>query len=341
MKKIAFTAVCIALFTGTSQAQNTFPPTGNAGIGTTAPAANLQINGGYSNNGCTNYTGQPAINILWSTPDNICAIPGPTGTIPDAFRIVRPNYTFPPYSESPIMVLNGEGKLGLGIAPNSLYRINVLGQSYFNGNANVKGNLSLLQTNTSATPSISANNADKGLNIFSNTNATDGAYLEMYGKDHSDTARKGSIRFISYGISGEGFAFLNYNPSLSTWKRTMTITNDNKVYIGNAKPSGQFASYKLGVDGDFICKRAVVQITDWADFVFKSDYKLMPLEEVASFIKENKHLPNIPSEKTVLENGMDVSEMNKLLLQKIEELTLYMIELKKENESIKAKLGRQ
>jgi hypothetical protein len=74
----------------------------------------------------------------------------------------------------------------------------------------------------------------------------------------------------------------------------------------------------------------------WSDFVFADDYKLMSLNEVESFIKKNKHLPNIPSENEVLENGIDVANMQALQQQKIEELTLYLIDLKKEIESLKS-----
>jgi hypothetical protein len=71
------------------------------------------------------------------------------------------------------------------------------------------------------------------------------------------------------------------------------------------------------------------------DYVFESSYKLPPLEEVSSFINKNKHLPEVSSASTMEENGINLGEMNMLLLKKVEELTLYMIELKKENEAQK------
>lgn len=69
-----------------------------------------------------------------------------------------------------------------------------------------------------------------------------------------------------------------------------------------------------------------------ADFVFEDDYKLKSLTEVEQFIKANNHLPDIPSANQMEKDGIGLAEMNKLLLQKVEELTLYMIELKKENQ---------
>ena len=69
----------------------------------------------------------------------------------------------------------------------------------------------------------------------------------------------------------------------------------------------------------------------WADFVFEDDYSLMSLNELDNYIKVNKHLPEIPTTQEVEENGISVGEMNAKLLQKIEELTLYVIELQKKN----------
>ena len=78
--------------------------------------------------------------------------------------------------------------------------------------------------------------------------------------------------------------------------------------------------------GNFRCTRVTVNAKWWPDAVFADDYRLMPLSEVAGFIKANRHLPGIPSEKAVLENGQDVGALQVLQQQKIEELTLCAIE---------------
>ena len=77
---------------------------------------------------------------------------------------------------------------------------------------------------------------------------------------------------------------------------------------------------------------------NWSDFVFKSDYQLRSLKEVETFINENGHLPDIPSDEEVITNGVNVGEIQSKLLQKIEELTLYLIEMKKNNELLKNKV---
>ncbi|OFY91993.1 MAG: hypothetical protein A2236_12070 [Bacteroidetes bacterium RIFOXYA2_FULL_33_7] len=76
----------------------------------------------------------------------------------------------------------------------------------------------------------------------------------------------------------------------------------------------------------------------WSDFVFESDYKLMSLRELENFINENNHLPNVPSENEVTENGFSLGDMDALLLQKIEELTLYIIEQQKLIDKMKSQI---
>ena len=77
--------------------------------------------------------------------------------------------------------------------------------------------------------------------------------------------------------------------------------------------------------------------TGWADYVFDETYKLRSIDDVAAHIQQHKHLPGIPSAKEVEANGLKVGEMQAKMMEKIEELTLYVIELKKEIELLKAK----
>ncbi|MBR3518916.1 MAG: hypothetical protein IKN77_02200 [Paludibacteraceae bacterium] len=81
-----------------------------------------------------------------------------------------------------------------------------------------------------------------------------------------------------------------------------------------------------------------VDLNNAADYVFEDNYNLKSLKEVESYVKENKHLPGIPSAAEISQNGMSVSEMSNLLLEKVEELTLHLIQLEKENEALKAKV---
>ena len=130
------------------------------------------------------------------------------------------------------------------------------------------------------------------------------------------------------------------------------IDKDGNVGIGKAVPTVKLdvngdinanvitatnlniATFEVGtmtvIDKLWAGEIEVTDLSGWKDCVFESSYKLMSLKETEEFIRLNKHLPGIPSEKEVMENGINVGEMNALLLQKIEELTLYMIELEKE-----------
>ena len=114
------------------------------------------------------------------------------------------------------------------------------------------------------------------------------------------------------------------------------LTNSN-VGIGTSSFVDGADTYRLSVDGR-VRAHAVKVYTDWADFVFEKNYNLPSIEEVEKFINENGHLENIPSAKNVEKNGIELGEMNKLLLQKIEELTLYIIELKKDIDILKSKV---
>ncbi|MEQ9264143.1 MAG: hypothetical protein RLN81_02915 [Balneolaceae bacterium] len=106
----------------------------------------------------------------------------------------------------------------------------------------------------------------------------------------------------------------------------MRINHDGTVGIGTADTFG----YKLAVNGTIASKEVKVENTSpWPDFVFESNYDLRTLEEVETYISENKHLPEIPSKAEVTEKGINLGEMDAKLLQKIEELTLYMIEINK------------
>jgi phosphosulfolactate synthase (CoM biosynthesis protein A) len=102
------------------------------------------------------------------------------------------------------------------------------------------------------------------------------------------------------------------------------------------------SQYMLYVQGGIRTEKVHVDdVTNWCDYVFEDDYELMPLSDLEKYLSENKHLPNVPSEQEVKENGFDVVEMDAALLRKIEELTLYVIELKKENEALKTEVEEQ
>jgi hypothetical protein len=164
---------------------------------------------------------------------------------------------------------------------------------------------------------------------------------------------------LQNNISGSGnVAIGNYAAQNETGSNKLYIANSattmplvygdfsaKYVTIGNVTPALRnqgvaTGGYNLLVKGGILTEKVKVALavagTDWADYVFEPSYNLMPLEEVESFTKANKHLPNVPSADAMVESGLDVAQTSKMFMEKIEELTLYMIELNKEVKNLKA-----
>ena len=121
----------------------------------------------------------------------------------------------------------------------------------------------------------------------------------------------------------------------SVWSETdATASYSGEVAIGRASvPSG----YKLAVDGHIRTREIRVDQDTWPDYVFEEGYDLPTLEEIQKHIQEKGHLPNMPSAQEVKNNGMGLGEMDRLLLEKIEQLTLYILQLEQEIQELKSK----
>ena len=115
----------------------------------------------------------------------------------------------------------------------------------------------------------------------------------------------------------------------------LIVRSTGNVGIGTYDPG----SYRLAVNGTIRAKEVIVN-TGWADFVFNQNYQLMPLSEVEQRVKADKHLPGIPSAKEIEANGVSVGDMQAKQLQKIEELTLYMIEMNKQLSALQQENAR-
>ena len=122
-----------------------------------------------------------------------------------------------------------------------------------------------------------------------------------------------------------------------------TVTNQGNLYsmgnlgIGTTDTKG----YKLAVNGKIRAQEIKVEAANWPDYVFAKDYSLLSLKETESHIREKGHLPGIPSAEEAKANGIDLGKMNAKLLQKIEELTIYLIQQQKEIQLQNKELKKQ
>jgi len=112
-----------------------------------------------------------------------------------------------------------------------------------------------------------------------------------------------------------------------------TLPPTGNVGIGTTAVSGA----RLSVEGIIRARRVLVNNT-WADYVFEANYQLMPLSELEIYITTKKHLPNVPTAQDVEENGVDLGEINKILVEKVEELTLYIISMNKRMMQLEAEM---
>lgn len=168
-----------------------------------------------------------------------------------------------------------------------------------------------------------------------------GGNMEFYSSSHSSKA--GQLNFTFGGAPNTGYIDFRQSAGDGSFISCFFVNNDGKVGIGTATPdyaltvNGIISADSIRINGGIKTKSVEVTLTGWPDYVFGDDYELISLKDVEEFINKNKHLPGIPSEKEVLSNGIELGNMNKLLLEKVEELTLYVIDLQKQVDELKGK----
>jgi len=219
-----------------------------------------------------------------------------------------------------------QGLSGKGI------EFNVNNNTFGSGNAVTITSTGLVGIGTT-TPSSSieiSNGTSSGIELTkTGTNAGTGT---IYNDGALNINAPGTF-FQKAGNGSSNFSFFatNYNFINASNVVTNHIDNNGVSYfnggnvgIGTANPQSL-----LAVNGTITTKQVVVTQTGWSDFVFKPSYKLRSLPAVEAFIKQNGHLPDVPSATEVAKKGVDVAGTQAVLLQKIEELTLYSIEQNK------------
>lgn len=329
MKKIIFAVAVLA--TSMSFGQSIFVPggftstgigtstvSGNVGIGTTTPGEKLTVFGNISANPILNrkigfYTNDTDLGLH-------IANYGMTYTsfvAPSASGGNGPGISLSGYYGINFYTLNGErmkitdaGNVGIGI-------------SSPNAKLQVEGDIS----STGINQRIGFTTSDK----FTNTTGT----IAHYGMSIAKNTQNQPI------VSHSGYFGINY---YTTGNERMRITEGGNVGIGSLNPD-----QKLTVKGYIHAEGVIVNLTVPADYVFekyytgvstlKSDYVMPTLAEVEKYTKENNHLPNVPSAQEIKDKGLELGEMSNILLQKIEELTLYVIEQNKKIEVLEGKVS--
>ena len=129
---------------------------------------------------------------------------------------------------------------------------------------------------------------------------------------------------------------------ITNWRDALAVSTDGHVTLNGQvgiNTANTTQQYALAVDGGMITTKARIQeVEDWPDRVFAPDYALVPLEELRAYVTLNRHLPGVPSEEEVTEHGIDVGGMQAVLLEKIEELTLYILRQQREIDTLKREL---
>jgi len=137
------------------------------------------------------------------------------------------------------------------------------------------------------------------------------------------------LRIYNVAAGANNFSIYSDSPAQSYFQ--------GNVAIGTTDPKG----YKLAVAGDMIAEQVVVKLqANWPDYVFKPQYNLTALADLKAFIDKNHHLPEIPSAKEVAEKGINLGNMNKILVKKVEELTLYLIENDKKEKAQEDRINK-
>lgn len=191
-----------------------------------------------------------------------------------------------------------------------------------------------LINNSSAGVSIkSAEDGKSGLQLV---NLKASSAVSLAGGKVLSVDDNGNVVLV-YDYAGEAKATSN---EWATIDGRIHNKNNGKVVIGtgiNSFPDG----FQLFVKGGILTERVRVAVANsdrWADYVFKKGYQLMPLRDVEKFIKHHQHLPNVPSAEEMAKNGLDVMETSAKLMEKLEELTLYMIDANKKIEALEEKV---
>ncbi len=222
------------------------------------------------------------------------------------------------------------GNLGIGtLEPAARLHVNSLGSSLnatqpFNGDMIIQGNPETRSTTTGASLEFVIPAQLNGSNPWGQ------ARIMTVAQSNSDYDATGKMVLGTRRLFNDG--------STPYWNYGDDFVIDGLGHIGIGILTPREA---LSVNGTIRSKEVKVETANWPDYVFKPTYQLPPLSEVKEYIDQNQHLPDMPSEAEVSKNGISLGEMNKLLVKKLEEVTLYLIEKDKCDQAKVSQLALQ
>jgi len=205
--------------------------------------------------------------------------------------------------------------------------------------------------------------AGQGVTIGTENSGLTQFYMQLKPQDRANgeivfryagADKKAMVRSEYFEDKGANLEFCTFPAGGSVVSR-INITGAGMVGIGTREPldkldvrggirgttlnlTGSMNGKDINANGIVRAREVKIELTGWSDFVFNEDYKLLSLSEVENHIKLHRHLPDIPTEKEVLDEGINIGEMQAKMLQKIEELTLYVIEQDKQNKELREQL---
>ncbi len=297
---------------------NTFPSSGNVGIGTVSPISKVHLYKGPSG-------GSPHSFSDLTVEDN------ENGMV----SILTPNtaigyFGFSDPEDNYVGGMHYEHALDRMVLRVNNYSNNLIIDS--DGNFSLGAN----STNSPNSQLVIIDNFGANISGSSGGNAIFGSNMAVVQGGTNHNKLMIPTTHASYGYSGmrsswgKLYFYTKYGSTAAgeiiSEAPRMLIDHYGNVGIGTTNPG----TYKLAVKGKIRAEEIKVE-TGWADYVFMKGYDLPTLEEVEKHIREKGHLINIPSAKEVEQHGIELGEMNKLLLEKIEELTLYILQLKTKN----------
>ncbi|WP_052496099.1 hypothetical protein [Pedobacter lusitanus] len=350
MKKSLLT-LAIALAGYAVNAQVYTSPANNVGIGTETPIGKLEVNDNYSS-GVIAYFGAYRINeakgiyfsrpVAKTNPVNIQGSQSSIGAVDISLQAEGGNVgigTSQPIGKLDVTDDNGTGKIAYF---GSYYRNDAKGM-YFSRPV-VNTNPINIQGSQSSIGAVDISLQAEGGNVGIGTSQPIGKLEVNAGSGTGIIAYFGAYRlnevkglYLSRPVVSTNPVNIQGSQSSVGAVDISLQAEGGNVGIRTSNPNG----YKLAVNGSIHAKEVKIDLDEFPDYVFKPDYNLRPLTEVKTFIDQNHHLPEMPSEKEVIKDGVNVGELNKLLVKKVEELTLYLIEKDKQLKEQEAKIERQ